>query len=188
MLVVDIGGTNVKILATGQKTFRKVPSGRELTPQKMVSEVARLAGDWEYRRRRDRLPGAGRRRSHRGRTSQPWTRVGWIRLQRRLWPPSEDHQRRGDAGAGKLQERPAAVPRSRHRPWRRARSRRRCHSPGAGSSAIQERHVRGLPRRTGVEATGQEEMAEACRVHGGAADATPCSQTTWSSAEATPRN
>ncbi len=48
VLVVDIGGTNVKILATGQKTFRKVPSGRELTPQKMVSEVARLAGDWEY--------------------------------------------------------------------------------------------------------------------------------------------
>ena len=48
VLVVDIGGTNVKILATGQTTFRKVPSGRELTPQKMVSEVARLAGDWEY--------------------------------------------------------------------------------------------------------------------------------------------
>ena len=48
VLVVDIGGTNVKILATGQKTFRKVPSGRELTPEKMVSEVARLAGDWEY--------------------------------------------------------------------------------------------------------------------------------------------
>jgi predicted NBD/HSP70 family sugar kinase len=48
VLVVDIGGTNVKILATGQNTFRKVPSGRELTPEKMVSEVARLAGDWEY--------------------------------------------------------------------------------------------------------------------------------------------
>ena len=48
VLVVDIGGTSVKILATGQKTRRKVPSGPDLTPQKMVSEVAKLAGDWEY--------------------------------------------------------------------------------------------------------------------------------------------
>ena len=48
VLVVDIGGTNVKILATGQKTPRKFPSGRKLTPKKMVSAVKELAGDWKY--------------------------------------------------------------------------------------------------------------------------------------------
>ena len=48
VLVVDIGGTNVKILATGQKTPRKFPSGRKLTPKKMVSAVKELAGDWNY--------------------------------------------------------------------------------------------------------------------------------------------
>ena len=34
------------------------------------------------------------------------------------------------------------------------------------SPVIQERHVRGLPRRPGPAATGQEEMAEVCRVRG----------------------
>lgn len=34
VLVVDIGGTSVKILATGHKTPRKFPSGRTLTPKK----------------------------------------------------------------------------------------------------------------------------------------------------------
>ena len=48
VLVVDIGGTNVKILATGQKEPRKIPSGPRLTPTKMVAEVKALAGDWKY--------------------------------------------------------------------------------------------------------------------------------------------
>src|SRR5690348_13066345 len=48
ILTVDIGGTNVKILATGQSKRRKFPSGRTLTPQKMVSTVKKLARDWKY--------------------------------------------------------------------------------------------------------------------------------------------
>src|SRR5262249_26390073 len=47
-LVVDIGGTSVKILATGQKERRSFPSGPTLTPKRMVSEVVKLAGDWTY--------------------------------------------------------------------------------------------------------------------------------------------
>ena len=47
VLVVDIGGTNVKILATGEKTPRKFPSGPKLTPRKMVAGVKELAGDWK---------------------------------------------------------------------------------------------------------------------------------------------
>lgn len=48
VLVVDIGGTNVKILATGQKTPRRFPSGSKMTPRTMVSGVKKLAADWRY--------------------------------------------------------------------------------------------------------------------------------------------
>ena len=48
ILVVDIGGTNVKMLASGQEVPRKFPSGRELTPQKMVDGVLAATQDWDY--------------------------------------------------------------------------------------------------------------------------------------------
>jgi hypothetical protein len=44
ILVVDVGGTNVKILATGQKEVRKFPSGLKLTARQMVLQVKKLAG------------------------------------------------------------------------------------------------------------------------------------------------
>jgi len=48
VLVVDVGGTNVKILATGQEQSRKFPSGTALTPDRMVTGVQELAADWLY--------------------------------------------------------------------------------------------------------------------------------------------
>ena len=48
VLVIDIGGTNVKILASGQTERRKFPSGKDLTPRKMVAGVKRLAKGWKY--------------------------------------------------------------------------------------------------------------------------------------------
>jgi polyphosphate glucokinase len=48
VLVIDVGGTHVKILATGQKAPRKFVSGPALTPQKMVRGVKRLAADWKF--------------------------------------------------------------------------------------------------------------------------------------------
>src|SRR5882724_7739944 len=48
VLVVDVGGTNVKILATGQTELRKFPSGPNLTPKQMVAGVKKLSGDWKY--------------------------------------------------------------------------------------------------------------------------------------------
>lgn len=48
VLVVDVGGTNVKILATGQEARRKLPSGPELTPERMVAGVRQLAEGWPY--------------------------------------------------------------------------------------------------------------------------------------------
>src|SRR5438309_3561989 len=48
VLVIDIGGNNVKILASGQKEPRKFPSGPALTPKQMVAGVKKLADDWKY--------------------------------------------------------------------------------------------------------------------------------------------
>jgi polyphosphate glucokinase len=48
VLVVDVGGNNVKILASGQNESRKFPSGPTLTPKQMVTGVKKLAGDWKY--------------------------------------------------------------------------------------------------------------------------------------------
>lgn len=48
VLVVDVGGTHVKILATGQETPRKFISGPELTPGEMVAGVRQAAEGWEY--------------------------------------------------------------------------------------------------------------------------------------------
>jgi len=48
VLVVDVGGTNVKILAAGQAERRKFASGPTLTPELMVAGVKELAADWPY--------------------------------------------------------------------------------------------------------------------------------------------
>jgi len=48
VLVIDIGGTHVKILATGRRTIVKIPSGPEMTPRKMVAEVLKAAAEWRY--------------------------------------------------------------------------------------------------------------------------------------------
>jgi polyphosphate glucokinase len=48
VLVVDVGGTNVKILATGQDKPRKFPSGPTLTAKQLVAGVKKLARGWKY--------------------------------------------------------------------------------------------------------------------------------------------
>src|SRR5271157_2487924 len=48
VLVVDVGGTHVKILATGQKQSREFPSGPTLTAKQTVARVKKLAADWKY--------------------------------------------------------------------------------------------------------------------------------------------
>jgi polyphosphate glucokinase len=48
VLVIDVGGTNVKILASEHRQRRKIPSGRNMTAKRMVSEVQELAKDWNY--------------------------------------------------------------------------------------------------------------------------------------------
>ena len=48
VLTIDVGGTNVKVLATGQEVPRKFASGKELTAEAMVIGAQQAAADWEY--------------------------------------------------------------------------------------------------------------------------------------------
>jgi polyphosphate glucokinase len=48
ILVIDVGGTNVKVLATGREEVVKIPSGPEMTAQQMVDAVLQEATGWDY--------------------------------------------------------------------------------------------------------------------------------------------
>lgn len=48
VLVIDVGGTNVKVLGTGQSEPRKIPSGSTMTASKMVGAVKRAVAGWSY--------------------------------------------------------------------------------------------------------------------------------------------
>jgi len=48
ILAVDVGGTHVKILATGEKEKREIVSGPKMTAAQMVSAVKKLAKGWTY--------------------------------------------------------------------------------------------------------------------------------------------
>jgi predicted NBD/HSP70 family sugar kinase len=50
VLVVDVGGTHIKMLATGQREPRKFSSGPRMTAGKMVREVKVCVKDWKFDR------------------------------------------------------------------------------------------------------------------------------------------
>jgi len=48
VLVLDIGGTHVKALVTGEKVHRQFDSGKHLTPRRTIAEVRKLVAGWDY--------------------------------------------------------------------------------------------------------------------------------------------
>jgi predicted NBD/HSP70 family sugar kinase len=48
VLAIDIGGTHVKVLSSGQKKPQKFVSGPKMTPKQMVAGVKRLTAGWNY--------------------------------------------------------------------------------------------------------------------------------------------
>ena len=48
VLVVDVGGTHVKVLASGQKTPVKIASGPEMTARAMAADVRKATAGWKY--------------------------------------------------------------------------------------------------------------------------------------------
>jgi len=75
VLVIDIGGTHVKVLATGRKTHREFESGPNLTPKQMVAGVKKLVTDWKYEAISIGYPGPVLRNKP---ASEPWNLgKGW---------------------------------------------------------------------------------------------------------------
>ncbi len=48
ILVVDVGGTHIKAIATGHKTPIKIPSGPDVTPRVMVRRLLAAVRGWEF--------------------------------------------------------------------------------------------------------------------------------------------
>lgn len=48
ILVIDVGGTHVKVLATGRRQRVEFPSGPTMTPAKMVATVRGATAGWQY--------------------------------------------------------------------------------------------------------------------------------------------
>ncbi len=48
VLVIDVGGNHVKVLASGEDESRRFESGPSLRPKQMVSQVRRIAEGWTY--------------------------------------------------------------------------------------------------------------------------------------------
>jgi len=48
VLVIDIGGTGIKLLASGQSERTKLPSGPTLTPEELVERVLQATDGWAY--------------------------------------------------------------------------------------------------------------------------------------------
>jgi polyphosphate glucokinase len=76
VLVIDIGGTHVKILATGQDVHQALPSGAALGPKEMVAEVKAAAAGWEHEAISIGYPGPAR--GHRPVSEPHNLGPGWV--------------------------------------------------------------------------------------------------------------
>ncbi|MBA2434121.1 MAG: hypothetical protein H0V54_03365 [Chthoniobacterales bacterium] len=48
ILVIDVGGSHIKVRATGHKKRMEIPSGPKMTAGKMVAAVQKLTAGWQY--------------------------------------------------------------------------------------------------------------------------------------------
>jgi len=48
IMVIDVGGTHIKILATGHKEPVRIPSGKKMTAKEMVRDVRKAVSGWKY--------------------------------------------------------------------------------------------------------------------------------------------
>lgn len=48
ILVIDVGGTHIKVLATGRKKPLKIRSGPKMSAEEMVRAVRQVTADWQY--------------------------------------------------------------------------------------------------------------------------------------------
>ena len=75
-LVVDVGGTHVKLLATGKRQPIHIDSGPHLTPRAMVREVLAATDHWRFERVSLGLPAPVRKNRP---LREPWNLgKGWV--------------------------------------------------------------------------------------------------------------
>jgi hypothetical protein len=48
VLVIDIGGSNVKLMISSRAKRRKFPSGQKLTPRRFITETKKAVADWKF--------------------------------------------------------------------------------------------------------------------------------------------
>lgn len=48
VLVIDVGGSSVKLWHSGHQEHRRFDSGKDLTPEQMVDQTGHLLEDWKY--------------------------------------------------------------------------------------------------------------------------------------------
>src|SRR5438477_11313116 len=58
VLAIDVGGTHVKVLATGRKKHLQIDSGPTMTPKKMIAAVRAATAGWKYEAVSIGYPGA----------------------------------------------------------------------------------------------------------------------------------
>jgi predicted NBD/HSP70 family sugar kinase len=76
LLVVDIGGTHVKLWKSGEAAKQKFRSSRKLTPARLVEEVKGLTADWTFDRISIGFPGEV---EHGHAVKEPWNLGnGWL--------------------------------------------------------------------------------------------------------------
>jgi polyphosphate glucokinase len=75
-LVVDVGGTHVKVLASGKRAPIKIDSGPDMTPRRMVDAIHESTADWQYDRVSIGFPGPVRNNKP---VHEPWNLgEGWV--------------------------------------------------------------------------------------------------------------
>jgi predicted NBD/HSP70 family sugar kinase len=76
ILVIDIGGTNVKLWKTGETDRVKFPSGKKLTPESLIKQGKEATADWQFERVSIGYPGDVR---HGHPVNEPWNLGnGWV--------------------------------------------------------------------------------------------------------------
>lgn len=76
ILVIDVGGTNVKVWKTGEGDCEKISSGKKLNARRLVDRVKLIAEDWPFERVSLGYPG----KVHHGRpVEDPYNLApGWV--------------------------------------------------------------------------------------------------------------
>ena len=136
ILAIDVGGTHVKVLATGRKKPIKIRSGPKMSAREMVRAVRQGTTGWRYAVVSIGYPGPVLHGKPVSEPSNLGGGLGGVRLQEGVRASRSRDQRRRHAGAGQLQGRPHALPRAGHGARLCAHRRRRAGADGAGAPAL----------------------------------------------------